>query len=79
MEEKHFAILRRHMVEVIAIRAELQEEELGKPAFGERVMAAMQRVPRHCFVPTQIAPLAYHARRCRSASTRRSPNPSSVH
>jgi protein-L-isoaspartate(D-aspartate) O-methyltransferase len=60
MEEKHFAILRRHMVEVIAIRAELQEEELGKPAFGERVMAAMQRVPRHFFVPMQIASLAYH-------------------
>jgi protein-L-isoaspartate(D-aspartate) O-methyltransferase len=60
MDEQHFAILRRHMVEVIAIHADLESEELGKTALDERVLAAMQRVPRHLFVPAQLAPLAYH-------------------
>jgi protein-L-isoaspartate(D-aspartate) O-methyltransferase len=60
MDEEHFAILRRHMVEVIAIHAELMSEEIGKAALHERVLAAMLRVPRHLFVPVQLAPLAYH-------------------
>ena len=60
MNEAHFAILRRHMVEVIAIQVELASEELGKAALGERVMAAMQQVPRHRFVPDALAPFAYH-------------------
>ena len=58
MEERHLAILRRHMVEVIAIYAELAGEVLGKAALDERVMAAMGGVPRHAFVP---APLLRHA------------------
>ena len=36
MTEEHLAVLRRHMVELIAIRADLLEEELGKPAFDAR-------------------------------------------
>ena len=32
MSEAHFAILRRHMVEVIGIQVELASEELGKAA-----------------------------------------------
>ncbi|HYG88539.1 MAG TPA: protein-L-isoaspartate(D-aspartate) O-methyltransferase [Azospirillum sp.] len=60
MTEEHFAILRRHMVEVIAIQTELASEELGKAMLDERVMAAMQRVPRHLFVPEQLASYAYH-------------------
>ena len=32
MNEKHLAILRRHMVEIIAIHADQVEEELGKGA-----------------------------------------------
>src|SRR5919202_310644 len=58
MTEAHLAILRRHMVEAVAIHAELLEEELGKPALDARVLEAMLRVPRHLFVP---APLAAHA------------------
>jgi hypothetical protein len=34
MSEAHFAILRRHMVEVIGIQVELASEELGKAALG---------------------------------------------
>src|SRR4051794_20996518 len=57
--EEHLAILRRHMVEVIAIHADLASDELGKPALDPRVMAAMQKVPRHHFVPAQLVLHAY--------------------
>lgn len=59
MNEEHLAVLRRHMVELIAIHVELASEELGRAALDERVMAAMQRVPRHLFVPAPLAPYAY--------------------
>jgi len=59
MNEEHLAVLRRHMVEMIAIHADLASEELGKAAFDERVMATMRRVPRHLFVPAPVAPYAY--------------------
>ena len=59
MKEEHFAILRRHMVEVIGIYADLAGDELGKSALDERVLAAMARVPRHAFVPLPLAPHAY--------------------
>ena len=59
MNEEHFAILRRHMAEMIAIHTDLASDELGKAALDERVMAAMRRVPRHRFVPAPLAPYAY--------------------
>jgi protein-L-isoaspartate(D-aspartate) O-methyltransferase len=59
MDEKHFAILRRHMVEVIALHADLMGDELGKAALDQRVLGAMLRVPRHRFVPAPLAPVAY--------------------
>jgi len=62
MNEEHFAILRRHMVEVIAINVELASEEIGKAALDERMIAAMRQVPRHHFVPQPFAPYAYHDR-----------------
>ncbi|WP_114946311.1 protein-L-isoaspartate(D-aspartate) O-methyltransferase [Microvirga calopogonii] len=60
MTEVHLAILRRHMVEVIALRADLMSEEIGKAALGERVLDAMRRVRRHLFVPPELAAVAYH-------------------
>ena len=60
MSEAHFAVLRRHMVEVIAIQAELADEELGKSTLDPRVLAAMANLPRHRFVPSALASLAYH-------------------
>ena len=60
MTEQHLAILRRHMVEVIEIQADLMTEELGKERLSARVLDAMRRVPRHYFVPGQLAALAYH-------------------
>jgi protein-L-isoaspartate(D-aspartate) O-methyltransferase len=59
MEETHLAVLRRHMVELIEIHVDLASEELGKAALDERVMAMMQQVPRHLFVPGVVAPYAY--------------------
>jgi protein-L-isoaspartate(D-aspartate) O-methyltransferase len=59
MTEEHLAILRRHMVDVIAIYGDLASDEIGKAAFDERVMAAMRRVPRHKFVPEPLVPHAY--------------------
>ena len=59
MTEEHLAILRRHMVEVIAIHADLASDELGKATFDPRVMAVMTKVPRHHFVPAQLAVHAY--------------------
>ena len=60
MTEGLLAVLRQHMVEAVAIHAELAREELGKAALDPRVMAAMGRVPRHLFVPGPLAAPAYH-------------------
>ena len=60
MSEKHFAILRRHMVELIGMHMDLMSEELGKSTLDERVAAALTEVPRHLFVPPELAALAYH-------------------
>jgi protein-L-isoaspartate(D-aspartate) O-methyltransferase len=59
VEEKHLAVLRRHMVEVVAIHAELASDVLGKTILDERVVAAMGRVPRHAFVPAPLLRYAY--------------------
>ena len=60
MSEQHFAILRRHMVELIELHMDLMSDELGRSALDERVAAALLEVPRHLFVPAQLAALAYH-------------------
>ena len=59
MNEQHFAILRRHMVEVIGIHTDLLEEELGKAVLDKRILTVMLRIPRHLFVPETLAQLAY--------------------
>jgi protein-L-isoaspartate(D-aspartate) O-methyltransferase len=59
LTDKHLAIFRRHMVDVIGIQAELASDELGKPELDQRVMVAMREVPRHMFVPAPIAAAAY--------------------
>jgi protein-L-isoaspartate(D-aspartate) O-methyltransferase len=59
LNDKHLAILRRHMAELVEIQVELCSDELGQEALSEQVLAAMQRVPRHLFVPSSLASLAY--------------------
>ncbi len=59
LTDKHLAIFRRHMVDVIGIHAELSSEELGKSELDNRVLAIMREVPRHLFVPAPVAAAAY--------------------
>ena len=59
MTEQHLAILRRHMVEVIDIHFDLAADEIGKSALDPDLRRALLQVPRHLFVPSQIAGAAY--------------------
>src|SRR3954452_20482578 len=59
LTEKHLAMFRRHMVDVIGIHAELTSEEIGKSELDERVLTVMREVPRHLFVPAAVAAAAY--------------------
>ena len=70
MTEEHLAILRRHMVEVIALHFDLASEEIGKDKLDARVAAAMLRVPRHLSYRRLSPPWPITTPRCRSASTR---------
>lgn len=60
LTEDHLAIYRRHMVEVIDIHFDLLSDELGKPGMGERLRAALLKVPRHFFAPRELIMAAYH-------------------
>ena len=59
MTEQHLAILRRHMVEVVEMHFDLASDEIGADRLDPRLRAALTGVPRHLFVPSQIAPAAY--------------------
>lgn len=59
LREEHLAVLRRHMVDVIAIHVDLSSEDIGKAALDKRVMEAMRAVPRHEFVLGPLTHLAY--------------------
>src|SRR4051795_943895 len=59
LTDKHLAIFRRHMVDVIGIHAELTGEEIGKSELDERVLTVIREVPRHLFVPAPVAAAAY--------------------
>ncbi|MCE9640663.1 MAG: protein-L-isoaspartate(D-aspartate) O-methyltransferase [Betaproteobacteria bacterium] len=47
------------MVETIAALARETQSETKRGALDKRVLAAMEKVPRHRFVPDDVAPLAY--------------------
>jgi protein-L-isoaspartate(D-aspartate) O-methyltransferase len=59
MTEQHLAIFRRHMVEVIDVHFDLASDEIGTDTLEGRVRDAMLQVPRHLFVPPQLAAVAY--------------------
>ena len=59
MTEEHLAVLRRHMVEVIDLHFDMASDEIGKSRPGERLRTAMLAVPRHLFVPAQLAVVSY--------------------
>src|SRR5271169_1043934 len=55
----NFAALRQSMIEQIAVQAIYVSARIGKAAFAGRVMQAMDKVPRHAFVPIELQPYAY--------------------
>jgi len=59
LAEDDFAAQRRQMMAEISALARETAIETGKPAFDERVMSAMGRVPRHQFVPAEQERAAY--------------------
>jgi protein-L-isoaspartate(D-aspartate) O-methyltransferase len=59
MTEEHLAILRRHMVEVVDLHFDLASDEISKDRLEEPLRSALLKVPRHLFVPGQIAGAAY--------------------
>lgn len=59
LTDRHLSLLRRHMVELISVQAERLEDETGRPCLDVRVLAALQRVPRHRLVPEGLEPFAY--------------------
>jgi protein-L-isoaspartate(D-aspartate) O-methyltransferase len=59
MTDQHLAILRRHMVEVIGLHFDLAGEEIGKDEPDPTLQRALLKVPRHLFVPAQLAVAAY--------------------
>lgn len=59
MTEKHLAILRRHMVEVVEMHFDLASEEIGTDALDPDLRRALMEVPRHMFVPSSLAAFAY--------------------
>jgi len=59
MTEQHLAIMRRHMVEIIDLHFDLARDEVGKDSLDPAVSRALMDVPRHLFVPEQLAAVAY--------------------
>ena len=59
MTEQHLATLRRHMVEIVDMHYDLAADELGTAALSPAVRRALLDVPRHLFVPSALAAMAY--------------------
>ncbi len=59
MSDDLLSLLQQQMVDVIAAHAQLVSAQIGKENLDERVLAIMRRIPRHGFVPVELAPYAY--------------------
>jgi len=59
LTEQHLALFRRHMVEIIDLHFDLASEELGRSEVSPGLRRALMDVPRHLFVPEQLAAVAY--------------------
>ena len=57
--ESDFTTLRHSMVELIEVYVQLSHDRIDKDRLDDRVMAAMARVPRHRFVPSELQHVAY--------------------
>jgi len=59
MRAEEFEAMRRRMLAEISTHTVQLRETIGKSAFDGRVMAAMEKVPRHEFVPIEFRAYAY--------------------
>jgi protein-L-isoaspartate(D-aspartate) O-methyltransferase len=59
MRAEEFEAMRRRMLAEISAHAVQLRETIGKSAFDRQVMAAMEKVPRHEFVPIEFQAYAY--------------------
>jgi protein-L-isoaspartate(D-aspartate) O-methyltransferase len=59
MIENPLAVMQQQMVEIIGAHAFHAREHLGRDALDQRVLEAMRRIPRHEFVPVELAAYAY--------------------
>jgi protein-L-isoaspartate(D-aspartate) O-methyltransferase len=59
MSADDLAPLRQHMVAQIVAEAIYVSARIGKAAFAPRVIEAMDKVPRHAFVPIELQQYAY--------------------
>jgi protein-L-isoaspartate(D-aspartate) O-methyltransferase len=59
MSVAQFDAQRQEMIAAIRVIAEHLADEIGKTALDERVLSAMDKVPRHQFVPIEVQPYAY--------------------
>ncbi len=60
--QDRYAAERKQMLEDIARTTRETRHETGRAALNERVMTALERVPRHRLVPPGEEPYAYHNR-----------------
>ena len=59
MNDLHFAAPRHEMVQEIAMHVRMTSDLIGRELLAERVIAAMEKVPRHEFVPVELRGFAY--------------------
>lgn len=59
LTEQHLATFRRHMVEIVEMHYDLASDEIGRSAPGAALRRALLDVPRHLFVPPNLAAMAY--------------------
>jgi len=60
LTEQHLALFRRHMVEIVDMHFDLASDEIGTNAVDPDLRRALLIVPRHLFVPSNLAAVAYH-------------------
>jgi len=59
MGDTRVQAMQQQMIEIITLHALHAREHIGKDVLDGRVLDAMRQVPRHEFVPVEIAPYAY--------------------
>lgn len=60
LTEQHLAMFRRHMVEIVDMHFDLSSDEIGTDVIDPDLRRVLMDVPRHLFVPANLAVMAYH-------------------